>query len=387
MSFCPQCGIKTLENEKYCVSCGAELPHNIEEREKIEKGFNKWWLVPISTLMFFMVVSIVLHFYLTHMDDKALHAYEEGVNYALNGEYEQAQEKFNETLKYRGNFSGAISSLEFLSLIEEINQNLDATNNLIENHSYQQALRLINESENKLSQYDGELVNRLLSRIHDKRNDILISQVEYQLSETPSLEELKMYLWRVESINTDKAQTLAETMREQIVNYSFNSANDELNSNQFSMALSIVNDGLKYVPNSERLESLKTTIEKQKVAFETEQHQRTQQALTLYELEQETNETNAIELINIDIEKDDKGVTVLGEVKSVATVPIYSVSIEYTLYDQDDELILENETFLYPETLYPEESGKFEYLHSNLDEDIENLDIHIEKISWYLEGQ
>ncbi len=387
MSFCPQCGIKTLENEKYCVSCGTELPHNIEEREKAERSFNKWWLVPISTLMFFMIVSIVLHFYLTHMDDKALHAYEEGVNYALNGEYEQAQEKFNETLKYRGNFSGAISSLEFLSLIEEINQNLDATNNLIENHSYQQALRLINESENKLSQYDGELVNRLLSRIHDKRNDILISQVEYQLSETPSLEELKMYLWRVESINTDKAQTLAETMREQIVNYSFNSANDELNSNQFSMALSIVNDGLKYVPNSERLESLKTTIEKQKVAFETEQHQRTQQALTLYELEQETNETNAIELINIDIEKDDKGVTVLGEVKSVATVPIYSVSIEYTLYDQEDELILENETFLYPETLYPEESGKFEYLHSNLDDDIESLDIHIEKISWYLEGQ
>src|SRR5690625_3800806 len=198
--------------------------------------------------MLFMLLSIVLHFYLSHMDQKALHAYDEGVNYALNGNYEQAQEKFNESLKYRSNFSGAMSSLDFISSVEEIDLNLTATDDLVENNSYQQALRLINESENKLSQYDGELVNQLLSKIHDKRNDVLLSQVEYQLSEQPSLEELKMYLWRVESINTDKAQSLAEHMREQIVNYTYNSANDELNNNQFTVALSIVNDGLKYVP-------------------------------------------------------------------------------------------------------------------------------------------
>ena len=150
-------------------------------------------------------------------------------------------------------------------------------------------------------------------------------------------------------------------MKEQIVNYSYNQANDALQENQFSLALSIANDGLRYVPESERLESLKTTIEKQKVAFETEQQQRIKQALTQYEIEQENNENNAIELIQMDLIDSKNEITVLGELKSVATVPIYSVSIKYSIYNNEDELMLENEAFLYPETLYPEKTGKFEY--------------------------
>ncbi|MGM8214294.1 zinc ribbon domain-containing protein [Bacillaceae bacterium W0354] len=387
MSFCPQCGIKTHEDEKYCVSCGAELPTDLKEREKIDHGFNKWWLVPISAIIFFLLFSIGFHFYLSNLNTKAVEAYDQGVELALDGNYEGAKEKFNESLEYKKNFKASLTSLEFLDVADQIKDNLKSVDLLVEKESFQQALKLTSETENKLSQFDGEIVNKLLSTIIDKRNEVLIKQIESQLSEKPEIDELKMYLWRVESIKTDRAKTLAEQMKEQIVNYTFNSANEELKDNQFSLALSIVNDGLRYVPDNERLESLKTTIEKQKVAFETEQNERIQQALNQYEIEQNQNENNAIELISIKTEVSDKGLTVLGELKSVATVPIYSVSVKYSIYGEEDQLILENKTFLYPDTLYPEETGKFEYLHDDIDIDPENININIEQISWYLEGQ
>lgn len=387
MKYCPQCGIKTYENEKFCVSCGAELPQDIEERKKVKKEFNKWWLVPISTLIFFLLFSIGFHFYLSHINKLAVSAYEEGIELALNGDFDQSKEKFVQSLNYKENFKASIISLDFLELAEEIDQNLQSVDELVENESYQQAMRLIKETETKLSQYDGEIVNQLLNKIMDKRNEVLIEQIETQLTETTNIEDIKIQLWRVESIQSEKAKQLADQMKEQIVNYSYNQANDALQENQFSLALSIANDGLRYVPESERLESLKTTIEKQKVAFETEQQQRIKQALTQYEIEQENNENNAIELIQMDLIDSKNGITVLGELKSVATVPIYSVSIKYSIYNNEDELILENEAFLYPETLYPEETGKFEYFHNEIEYEADELNIHIEKISWYLEGQ
>src|SRR5690554_2258922 len=101
MKYCPQCGMKTYENEKFCVSCGAELPQDIEERKKVKKEFNKWWLVPISTLIFFLLFSIGFHFYLSHINKLAVSACEEGIELALNGDFDQSKEKFVQSLNYK----------------------------------------------------------------------------------------------------------------------------------------------------------------------------------------------------------------------------------------------------------------------------------------------
>lgn len=144
-------------------------------------------------------------------------------------------------------------------------------------------------------------------------------------------------------------------------------------------------EGLRYIPESERLKNLKSTIEKQKVAFETEQQKRIEQALSQYELEQDQNKNNAVEIVKVEAKPDEYGdIVVKGEIKSVATVPIQSVTVNYSLYDENDELLTENETFLYPETLYPNETGKFEYIHYEMPD---KVSIEINQVSWFLDEE
>src|SRR5690606_6102957 len=121
--------------------------------------------------------------------------YEEGIELALNGDFDQSKEKFVQSLNYKENFNASIISLDFLELAEEIDQNLQSVDELVENESYQQAMRLIKETETKLSQYDGEIVNQLLNKIMDKRNEVLIEQIETQLTETTNIEDIKIQLW------------------------------------------------------------------------------------------------------------------------------------------------------------------------------------------------
>src|SRR5699024_11914754 len=113
---------------------------------------------------------------------------------------------------------------------------------------------------------------------------------------------------------------------------------------------------------SEKLQSLKTTIEKEKTAFETAQEERIEQAINMAAEENEVNQSDAVELNSVKLKKDGKDkLIVKGKVDSIATIPIHSVVIEYTLTSDKDDETLSNKVFIYPDKLYPNETGKFEY--------------------------
>ncbi|WP_051189002.1 zinc ribbon domain-containing protein [Halalkalibacillus halophilus] len=385
MTYCPKCGAKTEENEAYCVLCGAQLPKNIKHRTEHQSGFSKWWLTPIFTIITMLVIGIGLHFFLEHSNNQAEQLYEQGVENALDGQYNRAHQYFNEALDYKENYEAARTNAEFMEIALGINNQLQTVDTLIEREAFQQALKITQEAENELSSYNGEIINHLLEAISEKRNHVRISQVETQLSNEPSIEELKMLLWQVDSINHSDSDELVSMMRERIVNHTISEANEFLQENQFNQALSVVKDGLRFDEENERLTSLQTTIERQKISFESEQQERIEQALTQYELEQEQNQENAIELVSVETEINEFGdILVKGQLKSVATIPIHSISVEYSLLDEDENVVEENETFLFPETLYPDETGDFEHTHYDIPED---CTVNIDKISWYLEGE
>src|SRR5690606_1770414 len=176
---------------------------------------------------------------------------------------------------------------------------------------------------------------------------------------------------------------ITENIRNQIVDFTYTKASEQLSEKHFSDAQMIVEDGIKYAPNSEKLHSLQTTIEKEKVSFEITQQQRIQQAIDTAEEEREMNETDAIKVDSVKLENDDQGnLVVKGEVKSIATIPVSSILVEYSLLTNDAEF-LSNEVYVFPDTLYPKESGKFEFTHFDINQDVKNIDIKVKKITWY----
>lgn len=145
-------------------------------------------------------------------------------------------------------------------------------------------------------------------------------------------------------------------------------------------------DGLKYAPDSEKLISLQTTVEKEQTAFETAQQQRIKQAVNAAAQDQQLNETDAIELLSAEVEKNEQGDFVItGEVKSVATIPVHSILVEYSLLNGNDTEILSNEVYVYPDKLYPNENGEFEFTHFDISEDTEDLQVEIDTVTWYTE--
>lgn len=103
--------------------------------------------------------------------------------------------------------------------------------------------------------YKGEVTQRLLDRIISKRNEVQVAQIKQQFSENPTIDELKILLWQIHSIKADKSEELVQSMEDRFINDTFSRASENLQDNQFTTALNIVEEGLRYIPESERLKT------------------------------------------------------------------------------------------------------------------------------------
>ncbi|MFD1039034.1 zinc-ribbon domain-containing protein [Virgibacillus byunsanensis] len=386
MIHCPYCGTNVKEDELYCIKCGKELPNDISQRINKETGFNRLWFYPITMTILLILASGIYFIFLQNQTTQATELYEQGEKNILDENYTEAKHLFESALEHKDSFTQAEISLNFVDVALKIKSKLDGATSKLEESNFQESLTLMNEAESDLKNYNGTAVSNLIDIIVDKRNTIQLEQLKNKIEQDPNIDELKILLWEAEAINNEEAEVITANIRSQIIEYVFSKASDQLNRNHFSDAQMLVDDGLKYAPNSERLLSLKTTIDKEKTAFETAQQERIEQAFSTAAQEQELNENDAIEVNSVSLDSDDQeNLVVTGEVNSVATVPINSISVEYAIVTNDDSEILTNEVYVYPDKLYPDENGKFEFTHFDLEDSNNDFEITINKIKWYTE--
>lgn len=386
MYFCPFCGTKVKTEENYCLNCGKKLPEDLSKRVDTSKQqFNRLWLLPLTLIVIFIIVFISLYFHTNKQTDRALAYYEKSQDQIFEYDYHQAKESLKRAIDLKPNFEHALVALEFTETALQIQEQIKKAQEFSESQEFSEALSLINEAERNLRSFHGENVNHLIDELSNERYGIKFASLTASLEEQPSIDELKVLLWEAEGIKTDEAEKVSETIRKQIADYTYSKAVDLLNKHQFSDAKLLVSDGLKYATNSKKLHSLQKTIEKEKEAFETKQQERIEQAIHLAEEERALNEMDAVELVEVKIkEKDKDELTIVGEVKSLATIPIHSVIVEYSLFHQkDDKPYVKNKAFIYPDTLYPGDTGKFEFTHYDIENEVNISNVQVDKFTWY----
>ncbi|SEQ63739.1 hypothetical protein SAMN05216232_2949 [Virgibacillus subterraneus] len=384
MHHCPYCGTKVKENELYCIKCGKQLPEDATERLINRKSFNKYWYIPISILALVILSAGIYYVIMQNQTAEASDLYNKAEESVMGGQYGEAKELLQSALENSKEFKQADIALTYVQEALKIENSIEKANNYLKKQEYQKALSLINDAENSLSNYNGNAVTQLIDKLTSKRNLIKIEELKHKLNQNPSINDMKALLWEAESIKHDEAAEITTDIRNQIVDYTFSKASENLNDKQFSDALVIVEDGLKYAPNSGKLQSLKTTIDKEKTAFETAQRQRIEQAISSAEEERKLNENDAIELVSVNVENNEQDkLVVKGKVKSVATIPINTILVEYALSSKSGSEFLSNEVYVYPETLYPNEVGEFEFTHFDIDQEGKNINIKVDKIKWY----
>lgn len=384
MHHCPYCGTKVKENELYCIKCGKQLPEDTDERLKNHKSFNKYWYIPISMVAIVILSAGIYYIFLQNQSAEASDLYNKAEESVMDGQYKEAKELLHSALENNKEFSQATIALNYVQEALKIETSIEKANNYLQNQEFHKALSIINDAENSLSNYNGNAVTQLINKLTSERNSIKLEELRHKLNQDPSIDDMKTLLWEAESIKHDKAEEITTDIRNQIIDYTFSKASEKLNDKQFSNAIVIVEDGLKYAPNSGKLQSLKTTIDKEKTAFETAQRQRIEQAISSAEEEKKVNENDAIELVSVNVENNEQGkLAVKGKVKSVATIPINTILVEYALSSKSGSEFLSNKVYVYPETLYPDEVGEFEFTHFDIDQERKDINIKIDKIKWY----
>ncbi|WP_205135695.1 zinc-ribbon domain-containing protein [Virgibacillus halotolerans] len=384
MLHCPYCGTSVNEDEQYCIKCGKQLPNDMHHRLINKKQFNTYWYIPLIIAAVFLVSSGIYYFMLQSNTTHAKESYVQGEQAALDADYNKASKLFTKALDKKDNFVQAETSLAFAERALEVESLLTKTDDLLKKKDYSQALSIIKEAESNLNSFNGDAVAMLIDQIMFKRNTIKIAKLKESLKKDPGIDELKILIWEADAINDNEAEDMTKDIRNEIIEYFFSKATEQLNTKQFTDAQTLIEDGLKYAPESEKLRSLQTTIDKEKTAFESEQQQRIEQAMDTAAKDQKFNEDEAIELVSANIKSDKNGkLVVKGEVKSDATIPINSILIEYTIYNKKKSEILTNEVFVYPDKLYPKESGEFKFTHLDKEEKAKNLTIEVNKITWY----
>lgn len=381
--YCPHCGLQVNIDEKFCVSCGKQLPKDIENRLKTRRKRNYRWLLPFFMALVVILTILSYTWYLQREHNLAKEFYELGEKAVLNQQYKDAENYFETALLHKPNFPEAEVAQGFTKLMLEIEKNFVQAKDDLVDEKFNESLSLMNESENLIKNYHGQAVNEIIDEIVSLRNEITLAHIEKHLQNNPSIVTLKSLLWEAQSLNTNKAEEIASYIQQEIVDFTFVKASEKLQNKQFNDAKFIVEDGLKYAPDSEKLNTLRSAIDKEKTAFEIAEQRRIEQAIHMAEEDRAHNESSAIQLKDVKIKLDDQDrLIVKGKVKSVATIPVHSILVEYSIIE-DEEIVLENEVFVYPEVLYTDETGKFEYTHYEIDENLADLEIHINKMKWY----
>ncbi|WP_143262119.1 zinc ribbon domain-containing protein [Sediminibacillus massiliensis] len=355
------------------------------DRNPSNKKDYRIWFIPLCTLIITITAVGAYYLFLQNQTSKAQSAFENGEEMLLSGKFQRASRQFQEALESKSDFPAAKEVKVFTDNALDAEEHISKAVKLTNQRKFQQSLEELDAAESLLKNYHGEAVELLLTNIVDQRTATEMELLKSEMDKDPSIEELKTLLWQAEAIKDEEAASIAEIIRDRIVSYIYSTASEQLSQKQFTNARDIVEDGLHYVPESSKLESLQTTIQKEKTAFETAQQDRIEQAITAAEKEKDRNLNNAVEIEKASVERNQQNeIVVNGNIKSVATVPINSVAVEYSIMNKKDEVVLTNEVYVFPDTIYPGEKGKFEFTHYEQDSGQNALKIEIDKIKWFL---
>ncbi|SFS59750.1 MULTISPECIES: zinc ribbon domain-containing protein [Halolactibacillus] len=378
MGYCPKCGAKVHDDEIFCVSCGTKLPADRQSRFQSNRFSIKTWLFPTLALMLIGLIFSGIHWLHQQRSHQATDLFEEAADAFYEDDYEESLTLTEKALTVYPTFQAAEDLNKLLTLYLE-NIHLD------DSLSYQAQLEQLHNLQISLDDYKGEAIDRLVMNIKHMQEQLQLEQIDTRLSNDLSIQDLQALVWEIEAIHSTDALLLKQQLRERLSSSIASLANSYLADNKFSDATELVENGLYYLPDDQRLLSLKETINLAQNQFVTALEERMEKAYQSYEEEVAFNESKAVNISDVALSETTSGqLKVKGTVKSEATVPIYHIEVTFELLNHDNDVIDTRTTFVYPDVLYPFDEGQLDYIFLDKQFNDEATDVKIASISWLL---
>jgi Flp pilus assembly protein TadD len=408
--YCEHCGKAIGSEAKFCSGCGRPVSKKIQEMES-EQVLNELptmalnetlikptreeqevkqkrpiyrsiWVIPVLSFVFAASTVGGTYAYEEHVTQQVKIDQTKGEELALAGKLSDAKQVLTSILEKRPNDTSVKQDLLAIELGLQIQDKLNSAKQSLGKSKYDDALASIESATSLIDQYQGPFYDGLRKKIADGKSLVTLAQIQYQMKDKKTIEELSPLLSKAEEFNTPEAKQIIANIKNQIADIAYELANEKLQKRDFSGALSEVQQGLTYDDNNQKLLSFKDTITKQQSDFEKAEQERIEQAAIQAAKEDEKNHTAAVQVLSVQNGMDEYGdFKVYGQVKNIGTRAISMIEIFYTVYNKDGKPLGEYSTYVYPNFLNPGDTGSYEDTHYGLSD---GSRVQVTRTTWYL---
>lgn len=414
--YCHHCGREHAADAVYCSQCGKLLDSLVTTAEELDNqksaALDEWeigtseasaalelepsklavsrgrailiGLIPIFIFVVTAAAVLSIYLYESNMNERVLEWQNKAKQEALDGNYEAALERLNKAAEARPEYESVRADLAVVKEAAAFQQTIDAVNEKLKQNEVQEAKPLLEELMTKLRGREEQVFAVVREQAADLTVRMTVIQVEDELGELKTVEELVVKLNQVKGLNGEDALELKKQIEAQIAEIIISQANDLLKKKNFTEALSIIQKGITYVPDDEKLAKLYDKVQKDKKKFEQAEQQRIENAMQKAAEEELINQTAAVEVLKTETDLDLFGdFHINGKLKNAATRPIYSVSIEYTVRDSEGNVIESGTVEATP--AYVESGETFSFNAVVHDVEDEKATVVIDHATWYLD--
>jgi tetratricopeptide (TPR) repeat protein len=363
--FCHSCGVESKEDAIFCGNCGAKV-HEVIKEEIFEKGGSHvgkkiLFIVPVICFILAIILNLSFYVYESKLTVNVENMRQQAEDLALKNKFPEAVKLIDKAISLRPNNKTLQLDRIALKDGESVESHVKNVESYIKKQDYIKALSELDISNKEIANNSGSFYQMLNTNIENKRIGVTILQIKSEMNDKSSIDELNNLLVKIKGYNVTEAKDTAEAIVKKIADISYNKANEFLIKNNFTDAEAAISNGLTYDSNNKKLLSFKDSIEKRKQDFELQETNRIEQAMVSAAKEDENNRTNAVQAINTNIILDEYGdCTISGNVKNIATKPISSIQVYYTIYDVNNSELGTNYTFVSPDYLEINGTGYFE---------------------------
>lgn len=367
--------LETVSNQQY---------KTVRPKPPTRKTFSFWLsiLIPVISLLF--LAAGIVYYYLHEMNiNKQVLALQVSAEVAaLNNDFASATEDLTKAIDLRPNYFILQGNMKEIEKAADFTGKLANISKKIQEKQYDEAEELLTAFKEELEKEPGILFIMFNDQVAKIQMTITVVRIRDELDKLTTVTALANKLSTITATKSEEATVLREQIINKIIQISTDQATASLEKKQFPEALSTINQGLEYATDNQKLLAFKDEIKSAQTDFERAEQKLIEDAMEVAAREDLKIRTDAVEITSfyssIDIDGD---ILVSGEVLNKATRDIYSITINYTAYDEDGSYIDSSYATVFPYYLSPGETGYFEdyiFLYSLYD----NVNVEIDNITW-----
>ncbi|MEF3355270.1 FxLYD domain-containing protein [Paenibacillus sp. GYB006] len=408
--YCHQCGAKCTSEQKLCKKCGARLlttdlqkavielaagsglskseantdPKNQKTEPHKEKISVFHWLIPLLLAGVVSLGLLIFYQYEQSINQETLGLQLQAKEEALDGNYSNAVNLLEQAEQKRPNFAALTRDLELATKAAQLQTKLDNASAQLKTLKLNEGEKLLKQVQATIGKRKEPLFEHLQKELAADQDKLAVLRVKGELDKLTTVDELSDKLDKINGLSGKEANAVKVQIINKIVGLSYTSAEEKQRKKDFIGALNVIDNGLSYDSDNEKLTVYRKQIVEAKREFEEAEEERIQLAQQKAEEEELNNRTAAVEVTELKAMLDDYGdLSISGIVTNTATRPIYSISIDLAIYSTSSGAYIGNAyADVSPFRLEPGESGQFSTSNYGV---YEQAEISITNVSWYLE--